>query len=129
MENPNKKILCIDDNNDTCEMVKLVFEHIGFEVVTSASADEGLLHARRGGFRAIILDNRFDKITGVEVCREVRSFDSTTPIVFLSGEARPNEIEKALAAGANAYLVKPQDFEKLEQTVIDLTAFNKGLVS
>ena len=69
-------------------------------------------------FGAIVLENGFDKTTGVEVCRVVRIFDCDTPIVFLSGEARPHEIAKALAAGADAYLVKPQDFEKLEQTVI-----------
>jgi two-component system phosphate regulon response regulator PhoB len=120
MTQENKNILCIDDDNDTCELVKFVLEQEGLRVTACSTADEGLLNARKGNFRLIILDNRFHTTSGVEICEEIREFDKATPIIFFTGESRQAEIDKALEAGANAYLVKPNDFEKLAQTVLDL---------
>jgi CheY-like chemotaxis protein len=120
MENSKPLILCIDDDYDTRELIKFTFQFADYQVTACSTAEEGLLRAKKGGFGAIILDNRFRDASGVEICRETRRFDPVTPIVFFSGESRPGEIEKAFAAGANAYLVKPNDFEKLTQTVINL---------
>jgi CheY-like chemotaxis protein len=120
MELTKPSILCIDDDEDTRELIRFAFQATGYPVATCAAAEEGLLKARKSGFGAIILDNRFRGVSGEEICREIRRFDPLTPIVFFSGEARPAEIDKAFAAGANAYLVKPLDFEKLTETVIGL---------
>ena len=114
------KILCVDDDNDTCELIKFVFQKEDYEVISRSSAEEGLIEARKQKFGAIILDNRFAEMSGVEICKEIRSFDSCTPIIFFSGEARIKEINKALASGATDYLVKPNDFERLTETVIKL---------
>lgn len=64
-------------------------------------------------------------MTGREVCRKIREFDKTIPIVFFSAEAREKEIRKALADGANDYLTKPMDFEMVAETVIRLIKNNK----
>lgn len=47
----------------------------------------------------------------------IRGFDSQTPIVFYSANAYEADIKKALASGAQDYLVKPCDPDKLEQTI------------
>ena len=114
------KIVCIDDDNDTCELVTFTFQVEKYEVISCHSADEGLLKARQGKFGAIILDNRFEEKSGADICKEIRSFDSHTPIIFFSGDAQTKEIESALESGANAYLVKATDFERLTDTVIKL---------
>lgn len=117
MDRLKQRLLCIEDDEDACELITFVFEQEGFEVETCSQTDcLKLLHEEK--FSAIILDNYLDGIKGTEICREIRSFDQTTPIIFFSGEARLGEIDKALAAGANDYLVKPNDFEKLVPTTI-----------
>lgn len=116
----NQSILCIDDDSDTCELIKFVFQQTNFQVTTCNTPNEGLQNARQDGFGAIILDNRFAGTTGIEICKEIRRFDPKTPIVLFSADARQSEKEKALTAGANSYLVKPNDFEKLMETVITL---------
>lgn len=126
MEPPNSEILCIDDDDDTRELIKFKLRLADYQVTTCSTAEEGLVQAGRGGFGAIILDNRFRDSSGELICQEIRRFDRVTPIVFFSGEARPQEINKALAAGANAYLVKPNDFEKLTETVINLIKKEKN---
>jgi two-component system chemotaxis response regulator CheY len=112
-------ILCIEDDEDTCNLVTFVFEQEGYKVEACSQTD-CLKKLREEKFAAVILDNYFVGIRGLDICQELRSFDKTTPVVFFSGEARQSEIDKALAAGANIYLVKPSDFEKLVPTTIRL---------
>jgi DNA-binding response OmpR family regulator len=118
MKELKSQILCIEDDEDTCELVTFVFNRAGYEIKSCSQAD-CLKNTHEEMFLAIILDHYFDGINGVDICEEIRSFDKTTPIIFLSGEARQTEIDKAMSAGANAYLIKPTDFEKLVPTTIE----------
>lgn len=111
------RILCIEDDEDTCELVTFVFKQSGYDI-TSCSQTDCLNILYEEKFSAIILDNYFAGINGINICREIRVNDKQTPIIFLSGETRKAEIDKAMAAGANAYLIKPVDFEKLVSTVV-----------
>lgn len=119
MEEPNNHILCIEDDEDTCDLVTFVFKEAGYKV-TACSTEECLKIIHEEKFQAIILDNYFVETSGVNICREMRRFDKTTPIIFFSGEVRQEEIDIALAAGASVYLRKPDDFENLVSTTISL---------
>lgn len=120
MEQLKQTIFVCDDNADSCELIKMVFQLEGYEVVSCDNLDDCLSQARQNNFNAIILDNRFGQVSSLEACREIREFNQSVPIIFYSGEARASEIDKALKAGANDYLVKPNDFERLTETVINL---------
>ena len=119
MTETNSKILCIEDDEDTCDLVTYVFKDAGYEIKSCGQTEcLKIIHEKK--FSAIVLDNYFDGKSGVDICRQIRSFDQITPVIFLSGEVRKTEIDKAMAAGANAYLTKPTDFEKLVPTTIKL---------
>ena len=127
MNESKSKILCVEDDKDTCELLSFVFEQAGYEIEACSKMDcLKLIHEEK--FIAYILDNWFEGTSGVEICERIRSFDLDTPIIFFSGEARKSEIDKALKAGANAYLVKPNDFEKLTETVTDLIEEQRKLL-
>jgi DNA-binding response OmpR family regulator len=116
--NPAKRsILCLDENEDSLELLTITFEMEGFDVTTCNSLEECLSQARRKDFSAIILDNRYGDGTSLELCREISAFAPETPIVFCSGEARKAEIAKAIEAGGDKYFVKPVDFDKLAVAV------------
>ena len=121
MKSAKPNILCVDENEDNLELLKITFEQEGFEVTTCRSLEECLSQARRNEFSAIILDNRFGNGTSLDVCREISAFSPDTPIIFCSGEARKAEIAKAIEAGGDQYFVKPVDFDKLADAV-------KGLI-
>ena len=119
MSESKYRILCIEDDEDTCELITFVFEQESYAVEACSQKDcLRLIHEEQ--FSAIILDNFFHGLTGADICREIRSFDQTTPVIIFTGEARAAERAKVLAAGANAYLVKPNDFENLLPTTIKL---------
>ncbi len=99
----------------------VLLEHRGYEVVTAKSTTEGLKLAGHGGFALIILNSWFEKGDGIELCRQIRSFDTRTPILFFSSAAYKADVLKAIEAGAQDYLIKPRGIEALIETVEGLT--------
>jgi DNA-binding response OmpR family regulator len=116
----SKKVLCIEDNVDCGELLRMILNNEGFESMICSDSEKALQLAKQGKFSAIILDHRLDEVSGVEICRQIRAYDQQTPIIFYSAAAFPEEKKAGLAAGANAYLVKPNDTEKIAETVTRL---------
>lgn len=127
MKPAKRRILCVDENEDSLELLTITFEQEGFEVTTCQSLDECLLQARRNDFSAIILDNRYGNGRSLAVCREISAFAPRTRIIFCSGEARTAEIAKAIEAGGDKYFVKPVDFDQLADTVKELIEETRSL--
>lgn len=116
------KILCIEDDKDSCELLDFILSNEGFEIVSCLTSKEGLSLAKHGGFSAIVLDYRLPEISGLEICREIRSYDERTPIIFYTASAFLKDKEAGLEVGANAYLVKPTEFEKIGETIKKLVS-------
>lgn len=113
-----KRILCIDDE-EHCEIITQLLKGTGekFVVTNAGNSDQALDLIERQSFDLFILESRLPGMTGDELCKQIRRKHSQTPIVFFSGMARPIDRSTALAAGANAYLVKPDGLETLPETV------------
>lgn len=114
-----KRILCVDDDEDTRGMMDALLAGYGYEPVIAASVSDALEKARSGGLALCILDHWITGTDGVDLCREIRAFDPHLPIVFYSGAGFEDDIRDGLAAGAQAYLVKP-DFDRLKPTIDQL---------
>ncbi|HEX8088987.1 MAG TPA: response regulator [Blastocatellia bacterium] len=111
------RILFIDDNQDTCEMMSYLLSMEGYEVVSASSVTEGLRLAKVETFDLILLDWYFPDGTGIEMCQMIRTFDQEIPIFFYTGVAYESEIKKALKAGAQGCFVKPVDVNNLMETI------------
>jgi CheY-like chemotaxis protein len=112
-----QRILCVDDDPDTCSMLCALLGLVGCETSTAGTAQEALEAIAGGRFDLYLLDNWLPGGGGVELCRRIRESDPSTPIVFYTGAAQESEREEALAAGAQDYLVKPGDVALLVETV------------
>lgn len=112
-----RRVLCVDDDEDTCAMLCGLLGLIDCRVTTAATAAEALGLIGRGRFDLYLLDNWLPGGSGVELCRKIRRTDPSTPVVFYSGAELDSEREEALAAGAQVYLVKPGDAAALVETV------------
>src|SRR5512143_1366949 len=111
-----KRILCVDDHEDTRNMMSILLDQYGYEAVIAASLSDALASARSGGLALCILDHWITEGNGIELCQQIRAFDPYTPIMFYSGAGYPTDIQNGLNAGAQAYLVKP-DFDHLKPTI------------
>ena len=107
-------------------MMSVLLGEYGYDAVVAASVSDALENAKSGGLALCILDHWLTTTNGVELCEQIRAFDSDTPIMFYSGAGYRADIQKGLDAGAQAYLVKP-DFDHLKETIdrlIDEPTFN-----
>ena len=112
--NPHqKRVLCVEDDVDTCAMISSLLGLIHCEVTSAGTAAEARDKISSDHFDLYILDNWLPGASGVELCREIREHDQTTPIMFYSGPGYDSDREQALSAGAQAYLVKPSDIAGL----------------
>src|SRR6185295_18774697 len=122
MNQPNARILYAEDDADTRELVTLVLEMQNCQVVATESYAEVLRLARAEHFDLYLIDNWMPHISGVRLCEELREFDQLTPVLFYSGAAYEADRERALASGAQGYLVKPADGNQLTAEVLRLVS-------
>ncbi|HYL99896.1 MAG TPA: response regulator [Blastocatellia bacterium] len=117
-----KQVLCIDDHVETCDLLGFVFADSGYELVTARSLSEGIGLAQTGRFAVYILDNRLPDGTGVDGCAILKRLHPEIPVVFCSAAAFDHDRREALDAGAEIYLTKPVEMDKLMETVRDLAS-------
>lgn len=119
MKSPPPRILVIDDDRDSCELMQLMLQYSNprYEITCVTASEEGLRLAAAQRFDLYLLDCRLVGIHGIEVCRRLRQTDTQTPIMFFTGEAQESVRQEALRAGADAYLIKPDDLKQLTGTV------------
>lgn len=111
------RILFLDDNEDTCELLDLVLGQAGYEIIVGRSIAEGLQLIKSKSFDMILLDWYFSDGTGIELCRAIRESDGQTPIFFYTGVAQEHYIRSALQAGAQGCFIKPVEMDTLLQTI------------
>jgi two-component system, OmpR family, copper resistance phosphate regulon response regulator CusR len=112
------RILCVEDDRDTCELISVLFPQ--FEVKFAYNMSEGIRLFENETFDLCILDNWLPDGSGIDLCRKIRAINPNIPIVFASAVGYKPEIQKALDAGAQEYLVKPYEPEKLQKIVKNL---------
>ena len=101
------RVLCVEDDEDTREMLKVKLELFDFEAVVAPDADTALNLLGRERFSLYLIDGGMQDAAGQSLCSQIRAADARAPIVIFSGHARVSDIEAGIRAGANAYLVKP----------------------
>ena len=117
MRSPPCRVLYVDNDEDTCEMITLLLDSHGIKVTCVKSAADATVIMGSERYDLLLLDVCLPDLDGLEFCRELRRSDLKTPIFFYSGAAYASDISKGLAAGANGYVVKP-DIEGLLQVVL-----------
>ena len=120
MSTPKGRILCTEDHPDTRELIILALTQAGFEAECADDPHRLLDLAKSGRFNLFLVDTWMPKVSGLELCKQIREFDAATPILFLSGAALETDKAAALAAGAQGYLVKPIALEVLVNEVTRL---------
>lgn len=115
-----RRILYIEDHDDTRELVTLLLVQKSYEVITGTTIESGVALAGAGAFDLYLLDSWLPDGSGLDLCKQIRQFDKTTPILFYSAAAYAADSELALKSGAQAYLVKPSHPSDLCDLVTDL---------
>jgi DNA-binding response OmpR family regulator len=107
MPSRDLRILCVEDDPDTCELLTVMLGHHGLEAVCVPEVAAALSLMGKEEFRLYILDGQLPGMSGLSLCQEIRAADKKTPVVIFSANARESDREAGMRAGANAYIFKP----------------------
>ncbi len=104
-----KKILIVDDEIDVVEVVTVLLEHEGYEILKAYDGQEALDVIEEVVPDLVILDIMMPKIDGVEVCRRMREKEEMIdiPIVMFSAKLSAIDKKESFDAGADGFISKP----------------------
>lgn len=121
MSRPRCRLLCVDDHHDTSEMLQLLLSREDYEVDTAGTMEEACRLAEQKEYDLYVLDRRLPDATGLELCERLQEISPGVPCIFYSGDAYALHRREAIAAGAAAYVAKP-DIDGLIDAVQKLLA-------
>ncbi|HKT68617.1 MAG TPA: response regulator [Terriglobales bacterium] len=85
---PKRTILCVDDNEQSLSIRKVMLETRGYRVIACSNAAEALEHFRKGGVDLVLTDLVMPGVDGTRLIDEVKSVSPETPTILFSGKIR-----------------------------------------
>src|SRR6266498_240316 len=119
------RVLLVEDNPDTLDMLRFIFDEAGAEVIPATSVDDALDALERFRPDALVSDIAMPDRDGYDLIREIRSRDpergGKIPAVAVTAYARAEDRVRVLAAGFQMHIAKPIDPDELIAVVASLT--------
>ncbi len=124
------KILIVDDCQTTRKLLSLYLKLKGFEVVTAENGLDAVEKLGTNSINLVLTDLNMPYMDGIELVRTLRADPATAalPVIMVTTEADQEEKDKAAAAGANGYMIKPVTADAVTHHIKDLLKeiFEKG---
>ncbi len=115
----HRRVLLVDDHQDTCIGMKRMLERRGYEITLAHSAEQAVEKVRTEEFDLLISDIGLPDRSGYDLMREVR-LNKDLPGIALSGFGSEQDVNQSREAGFAEHLTKPINFERLEKTIQSL---------
>ena len=114
-----KKILAVDDSGSLRQMLIFSLNNGGYQVVDAVDGVDGLAKAQGTQFDLVLTDQNMPNMDGLSLIRSLRALPAyrQVPILMLTTESSPEMKNKGREAGANGWLVKPFDPQRLLEVV------------
>jgi two-component system response regulator VicR len=128
MADEKKRILCIEDEEEMIDLIKLILERKGFEVLGAVGGKEGLEVIRREMPDLVLLDLMMPEVDGWEVYREMKADEQLKDISVIVVTAKAQSIDKVLGlhiAKVDDYITKPFGPQELLKSVDKVLAMQK----
>ncbi|MEM7828254.1 MAG: sigma-54 dependent transcriptional regulator, partial [Candidatus Aenigmatarchaeota archaeon] len=128
-----RKILIVDDEEDTLDACCLVLGKLGMQVQTANNANQALRLIRENSFDIVIADIKMPGMDGIELLRNLKKIDPLTRVIMITGYATIESAVESMKAGAFDYISKPFTTEQLRAAVkralenLDLITENREL--
>ena len=108
-------VLIIEDEPNQAELIRYNLESEGYRVAIACDGEDGLIQAMETIPDIILLDWMIPKVSGIEVCRQLRKIKSTNeiPIILLTARSEESDKVRGLDIGADDYITKPYSIKEL----------------
>lgn len=107
------RVLIIEDDERIVGFMKRGLEGEGHTVEIALNGEVGLAFLKRYPYDVILLDLYLPEMSGMEVCKELRSQGLMTPVLMMTAKDSPEVQQEAIRVGVNDYFPKPFSFEVL----------------
>jgi len=116
MSNTKCQILYVDDHEDNSAMLQLVLSESDYEVKPAHTMQQALQKAANDNFDLYVVDKRLPDGSGLQLVQQLKELTPGVPSIVYTGDAHKVHREQALAAGADAFVLKP-DIDGLIEAV------------
>ena len=115
-----KRVLVVEDNMDTYELVRFVLEKHDFETFLAMNGRDGVNAAVKQKPDLIIMDLSMPEMDGWTATELIKKDPQTSsiPLIALTAHALPGDRQRALNAGCDEYIAKPMDLDELVESVL-----------
>jgi len=107
------EILIAEDEAQIAEPLRKNFLEEGHHAMVAKDGEEALQLVEKIEFDVIVLDWKMPKVSGIDVCKQLREMGNNTPILLLTALSQVSNKVEALNSGADDYITKPFSFEEL----------------
>ncbi|MHB8218044.1 MAG: sigma-54-dependent transcriptional regulator [Candidatus Sulfotelmatobacter sp.] len=121
-ERPNPKLLAIDDETQSLELIKDALCHDDVEILTAQSPQAGLELLRRTRPQIVLLDLMMPGVQGLEMLEAIVAADPGVDVILMTAHYSTESAVEAIQKGASDYLNKPLSVEKLRRRISQLLA-------
>ncbi len=111
------RVLVVDDEPDSVELLQEFLTGKGYEIVTASNGEEALRKVKEERPHLVLLDVRMPDMNGLDVLRKVREFDQEVGVIMVTAVSEEDTGRQALKLGAFDYIVKPLNLEYLERSL------------
>jgi CheY-like chemotaxis protein len=121
----NIKVVAVDDNADSRELLKAILERSSAQAAVVSSGREALAAIKNVHPDVLICDLAMPEMDGYELLEDVRNLEpelGRLPVIAFTAAARNEDRARTLRAGFKAHLVKPVDPDKLVTTILELAS-------
>lgn len=123
------KILVVEDEFHLRTLIVKHLEKAGYELSSAVNGEEGLALFEESHFDLIITDVMMPKVNGLQMVKEIRTFNEDIPVIMLTALGTFNDKEKGFDSGADDYIVKPIDMKELQLKIKGLMRRYKAVLS
>jgi two-component system, OmpR family, response regulator MprA len=121
------RVLIADDSETILLLMRTRLEMAGYAVETAADGQEVLERVAEAGMPdLLLLDAMMPRMSGIDALRELRTAGAEIPVLIVSAHQNPGDADAPTDLQIDGYITKPIDFDRLLETIAELTAAQDG---
>ena len=114
------KVLVLDDEKGLCKDLKEFFDYRGYKVFAATSGQEALSIVKKEHLDILVLDIKMEGVDGLKVLKEAKEKDPNVKAIMMTALRSEDKKKEAFEIGANEYITKPFNYDKVENVIIHL---------
>ncbi len=116
------QILVVDDDISHCTILQALLRGWGYQVALAHNGLQALEQVHRQVFDLVLCDIRMAEMDGIATLKEIKAYNPAIPVLIMTAFSSVDTAVEAIKSGALDYLIKPLDFDTLQQTLVQALA-------